>query len=147
MKHTACAHDHRRGPLPFFDQFGAIAGLLCAAHCALLPIAIGVAPTIGLEFFASHAFDQWMVLFLATFAIIVLGLGYSIEKARRIWGYVLGGIAIMAIGLLPSLADWVHAVLLAIGGTAVAWGHWLNRRAIAAGSPVTHLVRLKRWVD
>lgn len=147
MKHAACSHDHRRGPLPFFDQFGAAAGLLCAAHCALLPIAIGVAPSIGLEFFASHAFDVWMVLFLGTFALIVLGLGYSIERARLIWSFVVGGIAVMALGLHPAFDPVMHAVLLAAGGVAVALGHWWNRQAIAAGSSVTHLFRLGRLVD
>ncbi|MBK8284326.1 MAG: MerC domain-containing protein [Ahniella sp.] len=147
MKHDACAHDHRHGPLPQFDQFGAIAGLLCAAHCALLPLAIGVLPSLGLEFIGTHAFDAWMVLFLGTFALIVLGLGFALARARVIWGLVVGGIALMAIGLLPNLPQLVHALLLASGGVAVALGHWINRRAIAAGSPVTHLLRAGRLVD
>ncbi len=147
MKHDTCAHDHRHGPLPQFDQFGAIAGLLCAAHCALLPLVIGLLPSVGLEFVGTHAFDLWMVLFLGVFALIVLGLGFAIERARIIWTMVVGGICVMAIGLLPQWPQWFHAVLLAAGGVAVASGHWINRRAIAGGSPVTHLLRTGKLVD
>lgn len=147
MKHAHCDHDHRQGPLTQFDQFGAIAGLLCALHCALLPLFVGLLPSLGLEFFGTHAFDAWMVAFLGTFALIVIGLGYASDRAGLVWGLILGGLATMALGLLPFLWGWLHALLLAVGGMSVALGHWLNRRAIASGSPVTHLLRLRNLID
>lgn len=147
MKHAQCDHDHRQGPLPQFDQFGAIAGVLCALHCALLPLVVGLLPSLGLEFFGSHAFDLWMVCFLGVFALIVISLGYAIDRARQVWSLILAGLLVMGIGLIPDLPQWLHALLLAIGGMSVALGHWLNRRAIASGSPVTHLLRFRALVD
>lgn len=147
MKHANCDHDHRQSPLTQFDQFGAIAGLLCALHCALLPLFIGLLPALGLEFFGSHTFDVWMVGFLGTFALIVIGLGHASDRAGLVWGLILGGLALMGLGLIPGLSAWLHALLLGAGGMSVALGHWLNRRAIASGSPVTHLLRLRSLID
>lgn len=147
MKHANCDHDHRHSPLTQFDQFGAIAGLLCALHCALLPLFVGLLPSLGLEFFGTHAFDFWMVCFLGVFALLVISLGYAVDRARLVWSLILGGLAVMGVGLLPGLWAWAHALLLAIGGMSVALGHWLNRRAIATGSPVSHLIRLRSLID
>ncbi|MCR9160813.1 MAG: MerC family mercury resistance protein [Nannocystaceae bacterium] len=80
------------------DRAGAIAGTLCAAHCAIsafLPAAFGV---LGLGFLLGHE-AEWVLSSLAMlFATVALVLAWRARKDRRVAGLLALGI----VGLLAS---------------------------------------------
>lgn len=80
------------------DRAGAIAGTVCAAHCAVsafLPAAFGV---LGLGFLLGHEAEWALSLLSIAFAVIALGLAWRQRRDRRV-------VLLLAIGILGLLAS------------------------------------------
>ena len=91
-----------------FDRLGATGALLCAIHCALLPILIALLPSLGLSAAVAPSFEVGFVLFATLFGLAVLWIGI----------------------LYPPLHHSVvpHAVAMTFGGTLVGLAHLANLR-------------------
>jgi hypothetical protein len=63
----ACA---RPKPSPLLDRLGAAGSLLCALHCALLPLAIAVLPALGIALWSSEAFEIGFVIFATLHGVV-----------------------------------------------------------------------------
>ena len=126
------------------DRFGALAAMICALHCALVPLALAAIPalTLALYQFNSplHDVAQWMLLshsFERIFAALSLSLcAMSLligwRRHGQLWAFLPWSLALILLGLgtLTSLAFvpiW-HALFLVSGGTAVGVAHLLNLR-------------------
>jgi MerC mercury resistance protein len=82
------------------SRVGAWLSIVCAVHCALMPLVITVLPIIGLEFLASHALE---VIILAG------GLGFGAYGVARAYfkyhrdllpvGLLLAGSSLVVSGL------------------------------------------------
>src|SRR4028118_1659554 len=80
------------------DSAGMTASLLCAAHCALLPIIVTLLPLVGLGFLA-HEATEWMLLALAAaLGISSLCLGFRRHRSRRALVILSIGLALLASG-------------------------------------------------
>jgi len=115
----------------WLDRFGAVGSLVCAVHCALLPLAIAVLPSLGLSAWLSEGFEAGFVLFASLLGLFSLAWGYRRHRAVRALGLLLPGLAILWVGVLyPPLHQSVlpHAVAMTIGGTLVGVGHLVNLR-------------------
>ncbi|MCA0394788.1 MAG: MerC domain-containing protein [Proteobacteria bacterium] len=115
----------------WLDRFGAAGSLVCAVHCALLPLAIAVLPSLGLSAWLSEGFEAGFVLFASLLGLFSLAWGYRRHRAVRALGLLLPGLAILWVGVLyPPLHQSVlpHAVAMTIGGTLVGVGHLVNLR-------------------
>lgn len=110
------------------DGIGASASLLCAAHCALMPLAVTLLPLLGLSFLADEK-TEWLI-----FAVIVilgavsLGLGYRRHRSRRALALLSMGLGLLAAGHIAegNAMGWGVPVVVA-GGLLVALAHWTNR--------------------
>lgn len=113
------------------DRVGATASLLCAIHCALLPLVIGLLPLIGLEILADPGVEFAFVLcacVLASLTIVHAWWGHRDPRALRL---LLPGVALLLLGQAVghgSSLEWLHAGLMACGGTLVASAHIVNLR-------------------
>ncbi|HMM66132.1 MAG TPA: MerC domain-containing protein [Dokdonella sp.] len=112
------------------DRFGAFASLLCAVHCALLPLVFGVLPALGLAFLADHDFERAFVGFAIVLASISLLFGLRKHGSYRAFWFLLPGICLLVIGMLigNSHADQWHALVISMGGALVALSHVVNMR-------------------
>ena len=112
------------------DRFGALASLLCAIHCALLPLLFGVLPAIGLAFLAGHTFERVFVAFAILLASVSLLHGLRTHGSFLAFLFLIPGILLLVAGLLTASAhgSTSHAVLVSIGGTLIAISHVINRR-------------------
>ncbi len=119
------------------DRFGAFASMLCAVHCALLPLVFGVLPALGLGFLADHGFEQIFVSFAIVLATISLIYGLRKHGSYRAFVFLVPGIALLVIGIATG-ADhsnpW-HAVVVSIGGSLIALSHVINMRLNHVHSP------------
>ncbi len=80
------------------DRAGAIAGTVCAAHCAvsaLLPAAFGV---LGLGFLLGQEAEWVLSLISIAFAVVALGLAWRQRRDRRV-------VLLLAVGILGLLAS------------------------------------------
>jgi hypothetical protein len=113
------------------DRIGATGSLLCAIHCALLPILIALLPSLGLATWLGDGFEVGFVLFATLFGLAVLAWSYRRHRAMRALGLLLPGLAVLWIGILYAPLHHAlvpHAVAMTFGGTLVGLAHLANLR-------------------
>ncbi len=110
------------------DRAGMTASVVCAVHCALLPLVITLLPLWGLEFLA----EEWVELFMIGLALIIgiLSLSVSFKKhhQRKMPLLLLtAGFGIIVIGHLSHSA-LLEPILIPTGGLTIAVAHYINWR-------------------
>ena len=113
------------------DRFGATGSLVCAAHCALLPLAIAVLPSLGLASLGSEGFERAFVTFATLLGLFSAIWGYRRHRAVRALSLLIPGLAILwGVVLYQPLHQMVvaHAIAMTFGGTLVGLGHIANLR-------------------
>jgi hypothetical protein len=119
----------RRGR--WYDRLGAGAATVCALHCALLPLAIIFLPALGLEFFASHAFEGFFLAFSTVFAVLSVAHSLRIHRRFFAWHLLLPGMGLLWLErFIPWIHDHpvAHAVGMTMAGGLVAAAHLVNLR-------------------
>lgn len=109
------------------DKAGTTASLICAFHCAVTPVALGILPLLGLNWVDNPWVDRGFLFFAFLLAIIAHPKGY-VKHRRCIPAFLaLAGL----IGIILAVSVWEgvpsHHYLIALGGLMVAGSHWLNR--------------------
>lgn len=113
------------------DRLGATGSLLCAVHCALTPLLLAAAPSLGLSLWFDGGLERTLVMFVTLVALASLGWSYLRHRALRALGILLPGLAALWAGLLYApLHEAVvpHAVVMTFGGTLVGLAHLMNLR-------------------
>jgi ABC-type Fe3+-siderophore transport system permease subunit len=123
------------------DRFGAVASLACAAHCAAMPLLIGLLPFIGLSFLADQHTESLLVGL--SMGIGILSLGPSYARKHRQWRplllFISGACLIIAVKLLTEDGSRLEAPAMVLGALMIACAHIINRRlcrSCAACHPV-----------
>lgn len=113
------------------DRFGATGSLLCAVHCAVIPILLAAAPSLGLSMWLSDGVEQALVVFVTLLGLSSLLWGYRKHRALHALGLLLPGLLALWVGLLyePLHHSAVpHAVVMTLGGVLVGLAHIMNLR-------------------
>ena len=113
------------------DRFGAAGSLLCAIHCALLPLAIAVLPSLGLVILGSQGFERAFVAFATLLGVFSVLWGYRRHRAVRALSLLIPGlITLWAVVLYQPLHHMVlpHAIAMTFGGSLVGLAHIANLR-------------------
>ena len=113
------------------DRLGATGSLLCAIHCALLPVLIALLPSLGISAALAPSLEVGFVLFATLFGLAVLVSGYRRHRAVRALGLLIPGLLVLWVGILyaPLHHSVVpHAVAMTFGGTLVGLAHLANLR-------------------
>ncbi len=113
------------------DRFGAAGSLLCAVHCALMPMLLALIPSLGLAFFQRDGVELAVVVFVTVLGLSSLLLGYRRHHVLRALGLLALGLGALWLGLLyaPLHHSRVpHAVIMTAGGVLVGMAHLLNLR-------------------
>ena len=115
----------------WLDRLGATGSFLCALHCALLPLLLGVLPGIGLASLLSRGFEEWFVLFATVLGSVSLGWGFRRHRLPHAFALLLPGLAALWAGVwyIPlHEATLPHAAIMTLGGALVAFAHVVNLR-------------------
>ena len=113
------------------DRIGATGSIVCAVHCALLPVAIAVLPSLGIAVWLGDGFEQAFVLFATLLGLFSVVWGYRRHGAIRALGLLLPGLAVLWAGVLYAPLHHAlvpHAVAMTLGGTLVGLAHVANLR-------------------
>ena len=112
------------------DRVGFAASLLCAVHCALLPVALALVPAFGLNLGGGVDIDQAFVVFATLLGSTTLTLGWRRHRAFHAWALLVPGLALVWTGAFTHLHDHTitHAVVMAAGGLLLAAAHLVNLR-------------------
>src|SRR5690554_1198688 len=112
------------------DRIGMWASLVCAVHCALLPLVLALLPMLGLGALDLVDIDQAFVVFATVLGVTTLALGYRRHRAFGAWALLLFGLALVWANSFTPLHDhsvW-HAVMMVGGGLMIAAAHFVNFR-------------------
>src|SRR5687767_8821300 len=118
-------------PRSLLDRLGAFGSMVCAVHCAVVPLLIALAPSLGAARWLGGRFELAFVIFATALGLFSVIWGYRRHGAVRALGLLLPGLATLwlAIGFAP-LHDAVlpHAMAMTFGGTLVGLAHLANLR-------------------
>jgi hypothetical protein len=118
-------------PRSLLDRLGALGSLLCAVHCAAIPLLIALAPSLGAAAWLGGGFELGFVVFATALGAFSVLWGYRRHGAVRALGLLLPGLAALwAAILFRPLHEAVvpHAVAMTFGGTLVGLAHLANLR-------------------
>lgn len=113
------------------DRLGAAGSLLCAIHCALLPVGFAVLPTLGLAAWAGEGFERAFVAFATLLGLFTVLWGYRRHRAVRALSLLVPGLLVLWAAVLYRPlheAEVPHAIAMTFGGTLVALAHLANLR-------------------
>ena len=112
------------------DRIGATGSMVCAVHCAALPLLLALMPAVGAGL-AGAGFEIGFILFASAMALSSLILGYRRHRILRALLFLAPGlVSLWSAVLIPMLHHNViaHAVAMALGGTLIATSHLINLR-------------------
>jgi len=111
------------------DRVGLTASFLCAVHCALVPVLLGVLPALGLNFGGWAEIDEAFVIFASLLGLTTLTLGWRRHRVVHGWLALLPGLALLWIGVFTHFHDSpAHAIMMTTGGLLLAGAHFINMR-------------------
>jgi hypothetical protein len=134
MKDTARPRQIRlkkAAPAPLLDRLGATGSLVCAVHCALLPVLIAVLPSLGIAVWLGEDFELGFVTFATLLGVFTLVWGYRRHRVVRALGLLIPGLVALWAGVLFAPLHHAlvpHAITMTLGGTLVGLAHLANLR-------------------
>ena len=110
------------------DNIGMTASVLCAIHCAVVPIVITSLPLFGLGFLA-NPFVEWSMIILAVFiGFYAIGFSYLRVHHKPVPIVLLiSGFLVIIVGHL-LVSGWHEALVVPVGGLLIATAHFFNFR-------------------
>ena len=113
------------------DRLGATGSLLCALHCALLPVAIALLPSLGIAAWLGDDFERGFVVFATLLGLFSVVWGWRRHGEVRALRLLIPGLAALWLGISVEALHHdlvVHAVVMTVGGSLVGLAHLANLR-------------------
>ena len=114
------------------DLAGGWASLICAVHCAFLPIVLAAVPGVGLELLDNEWFDRAFAISVGLFGLVVLGAGLCAHRFRLVSLLYVAAVCLLYLGAfaMAERAPIVRGIVVATGGSAMALAHFVNRAGV-----------------
>jgi hypothetical protein len=111
------------------DGAGATASMICAVHCALMPLVITLLPLVGLGFLSSEPVEWSLLGLSALLGISSLCLGYRKHRSRKALCVLAVGLGLIATGHIIEMREiqGPSVFLVVCGGVTIAGAHLVNR--------------------
>jgi hypothetical protein len=119
--------------LRLLDRLGISASLLCAVHCALLPLAMTVLPLLGIGFLAHGSFEIAMIALSITIGVLSLGRSYRIHRRLNPIFMMGAGAILLLFNLLSHQThdhtlEALHPFIALLGGIMIISAHRVNMK-------------------
>jgi len=108
------------------DNVGMTASILCAVHCALVPLLITSLPLFGLGFLVNPWFEWGMITLAVFIGFYAIGISYFRAHHRILPAVLLlGGFLLIIVGHV-YVKSWREAIIVPFGGLLIATAHFFN---------------------
>lgn len=129
--------------LRLLDRLGISASLLCAVHCAILPLAMTVLPLLGVGFLAHGWFEVAMVALSVVIGVLSLGRSYRIHKQLNPIFMMIAGAVILLFNLLGHSShnetlEALHPFIALLGGVMIISAHRVNMKLCSSCTRCEH---------
>ena len=85
------------------DRLAVSTSAICALHCLLLPLMVGLFPALSATVFGQEAFHVWLLWLVIPLSVISLFLGCRVHK-----DLVVAGLGLVGVGTLITAAMFGH---------------------------------------
>lgn len=111
------------------DTLGIGASIICAVHCALLPLLFAALPLLGMEITEHAILEYCLLLFSFLIGCLALGVGYW-RHHRRLMPLLLftAGFALLLTGHFWTEAVVLEYAAICVGAGAIMAAHFINQR-------------------
>lgn len=109
-----------------WDGLGILTSIICAIHCALLPLILSSLPVFGVNIIHNAVFEWLMILMAYIIGSYSLYHGYM-KHHRRMLPVVLFTIGCIFLALKQFVSAQSH-VLLALAVVPIITAHYMNYR-------------------
>jgi len=109
------------------DRAGMSASIVCAVHCALLPLVLMILPALGLAWLDSAWVDWTMVAVAAGIAFTAHRGGYATHSRCLPAGVALLGILVIITTICVLKGSASQHYIQASGALMITGSHFLNR--------------------
>ncbi|MEM6642639.1 MAG: MerC domain-containing protein [Bacteroidota bacterium] len=108
------------------DFIGFTASMLCALHCAALPLLLTLGPLAGLQFLDNPWIEYTIIIISLIIATSSLLSSYR-EHHRKPLALMIAilGFVLIGLGRLEG-PEWAESVLTSCGGSLIAVAHLVN---------------------
>jgi len=107
------------------DKIGISTSVICAIHCAFLPVLISMLPLLGIGFLLKGWIESMMILLSIVIAGISIGSSYKIHQKRLPLVLLIIGLVLIAIARL-FLSENLEPLIVPVGGLTIASAHFFN---------------------
>jgi len=112
------------------DSLGITASVLCAIHCAMVPLLITFLPLWGLSFLA----NEWVEISMISISLLlgIWSLGTSFKKNHDKISPIfilIAGFGLIAFGHFSG-NDFLEPIIIPIGGIVIATAHLVNLKLL-----------------
>ena len=110
------------------DITGAILSQLCLVHCVLLPIILGLLPSVSSEFLHGEIFHGLVLVLTTPLAVFALLRGYRKHGSTRPAVFGAAGLTLLwaVFCVEGSINHDLVASFNVMGGLLLAYTHWQN---------------------
>ena len=108
------------------DRIGATGALVCAVHCALLPVLIALLPTLGVAALLAPTLEVAFVVFATLVGLAVLAWSDRRHRTSRALALLVLWVGVLYPPLHHSVVP--HAIAMTLGGALVGLAHIANLR-------------------
>jgi hypothetical protein len=111
------------------DQLGIVASSLCAVHCALGVVLLGVSG-VASALMENERLELALLLSASTAALLAGAGGYRQHRDPRVGLLIGGGLLLLGLGAVVAASHVVDAALSVAAATILITGHALNARLL-----------------
>jgi len=109
------------------DSFGFSVSMLCALHCALMPIALTFSTLSGIAFLDNPLIELSIIVLSCALALTSL-LPCYFRHHRRLSPVLLAIVGFLLIGISRILPEGIEVLVTPIGAVMTALSHFANWR-------------------
>lgn len=115
------------------DRIGMSASLLCAIHCAAMPLAITLLPLLGAHILFDGTVELVMIAISATVGVASLGSSYRVHRRLNPLLMMTAGATILIANFFghethSALTETLHPYVAAAAGLMIAFAHRINMK-------------------
>ena len=113
----------------WIDRTGIALSLACGVHCALVPLLIGAAAVLPVQWLFSEATEFWLFSGSVALALSSLLSSYWLKHRRkRCLVFLVPGLAVLGFVLFGSINEQLEPWVVVGAALSIAVGHFVNIR-------------------
>lgn len=96
-----------RGTSAWLDSLAVGMSMICAVHCLITPVVIGVMPVLATTFWTDQHFHLWMLLLVVPTAAVALFLGCRKHRDRLV--VLFGALGLTVLSAVAVYESLIHS--------------------------------------